>query len=123
MLVVSVLFDKEISATAKCIFATLAVSLRKGSRVASMGQRLIARKLGFDRGTVSKGLKELAQRGHVTVSQVGRKRPHYFMVSTRFEVEEAARGNTFVAGGAVPREHLQVPCGEAPIFRADKKTA
>lgn len=78
-----VLFDKELSAYARCVYAFLAGSVWEG-RTASVGQRRISRMLGISRGCVAAGIRELALRQHIEIVALGKKRTVYILTSVIF---------------------------------------
>lgn len=79
----SVLFDKDLSASARCIYAYLARSVFQGS-VARFGQRRIAKDLGFNRETVGTALHELQKRGHLSIVGEDKERRTYVLHSHIF---------------------------------------
>jgi hypothetical protein len=79
----SVLYDKELSTVARCVYAVLAGSAHQGS-TASLGHRRIAGRLGIHKETAGKAIAELASRGHVTVSGAGKFRRIYTLHSAVF---------------------------------------
>ena len=70
------LYDTNLSTTARCVYAMLAGSSRNGSAV-KLGQRRIGQKLGIHKETVGSALKELEAAGHVGISGEGQARRSY----------------------------------------------
>jgi hypothetical protein len=93
----SVLYDRELSASARCVYTLLSRWVFQGS-TAKMGTRKIASDLGFSRTTVDAALVELAERKHLTVHGEGKRRRMYHLTSNIFGrkqragVEEVALG-------------------------------
>lgn len=86
----TVIFDTELSASARCVFGALAMSdavAYQKSRVVSIGVRLLAKQLGFERKAVMRGVRELIARGHLNVSRNGARRATYTLMSPEFEVQ------------------------------------
>src|SRR5215467_11469990 len=69
----SVLFDKSLSPTAKNVYAVIAGSAYQGA-TAKIGQRRISAFLGLHQETVGLALKELSNRGHITIVGSGNAR-------------------------------------------------
>lgn len=79
----SVLYDHRLSFSARCIYSTLARHTKQGT-VARIGIRRIANLLGADKSTVSKGLAELENLGHIAIHGTGRDRRTYHLTSSLF---------------------------------------
>lgn len=69
----SVLYDSGLSLACRCVYAVLAGTVYQGT-VAKMGQRRISKLLGIHQETVALALRDLAARGHITVSGKGNDR-------------------------------------------------
>jgi hypothetical protein len=111
----SVLHDKSLTSTAKCIYADLAISVYQGS-VCKIGIRLIAKHLGFNKDTVMAGLKELAACDHITIRGVGKERRTYHLHSDIFGQKQRA-GVQEVAGGPSGGQRM-VSAPREPVDRA-----
>lgn len=59
--------DTELGHTAIRVYTFLSLGVGQGA-VTRVGQRLIAKKIGMDRGTVVAAIAELVSRGHITVA-------------------------------------------------------
>ena len=79
----SVLHDKRLSASSRCVYAELAGAVHQGN-TATIGQRRIASRLGFSKTTVNLSIRELAAHGHITVVAVGKQRHLYILNSNIF---------------------------------------
>ena len=97
---ISILHDKDLSAFSRCIYAELAMAVWQGT-VASIGQRLIANRLGFSKNTVTAGIRELEARGHITIKRSGKQRYFYHLESPVFGKKQRALDE-----GAVVAEEL-----------------
>ena len=91
----SVIYDVELSASARCVFAALALTERKG--IASIGQRRLAKSLGMARQTVADGLSELRERGHIKTISEGTRRAVYTLQSELFRSSVNAKASAFVS--------------------------
>ena len=100
----SVLFDHELSSDCKCVYAVLGGCTRQGT-IATIGERLIASKLGIHRQTVRKSLAKLAERKHITIRGVGRERRIYHLHSNAFGAKQRALD----AGESVKEELVSFP--------------
>jgi len=89
MLVESVLYDKDLSANAKCVFSVLTRHIFSGT-VAKIGQRRIGKLLAIHQETVGHALKELEERGHVVIIGSGKQRRMYHLTSRRFGIKQRA---------------------------------
>lgn len=89
MLVESVLYDKNLSANAKCVFSVLTRHIFSGT-VAKIGQRRIGKLLVIHQQTVGLALKELEERGHVVIIGSGKQRRMYHLTSKRFGMKQRA---------------------------------
>ena len=85
----SVLFDRSLSLACRCVYAVLAGAVHQGT-VAKMGQRRISKLLGIHQETVALALRELAERGHITVSGNGNYRRTYHLHSDVFGQKQRA---------------------------------
>lgn len=85
----SVLLDAELTPAARCVYTFIAGSVHQGT-TAKVGQRLIARKLGFHQETVALAIKELELRKHLTVFGTGKERRGYHLHSNVFGVKQRA---------------------------------
>ncbi len=101
----SVLYDVELSAVARLTYAVLAGAVHQGATV-KMGQRLIAKRLGFHQETIGLALLELKDRGHIEIRGDGRHRRLYVLHSDVFgqkqragvsEVRSTPRGSRLVS--------------------------
>lgn len=88
-LVKSVLYDKELSFSARCIYGVLADRVGDGTTV-RIGIRLIARLLGANKSTVVDAIEELVQRRHVIPRRTGKQRTMYHLTSLRFGMKQRA---------------------------------
>lgn len=79
----SVLLDCDLTPAARCVYAFLARHVFEG-KVARLGQRLIARKLGLNRETVESAIRQLAKRDHLVVVGDGKSRRMYVLSSDIF---------------------------------------
>jgi biotin operon repressor len=100
----SVLLDKRLTASARCVYAFLASTVFQGT-VASVGQRRIAGQLGISTTTVTQAIKELAAYGHVEVVSAGKQRYCYHMKSSIFGQKQAALD----AGESIVEELVSFP--------------
>lgn len=100
----SVLCDHDLSSDCKCVYAILAGCTRQGT-TATIGERLIASKLGIHRQTVRKSLAKLAERKHITIRGVGKERRIYHLHSNIFGVKQRALDT----GAAVKEEMVSFP--------------
>ena len=85
----SVLFDKELSLAARCVYAKIAGSVHQGT-TAKIGQRLIANSLGIHQETVTRALAELVDRKHITIHGNGKERRLYHLHSDIFGQKQKA---------------------------------
>ena len=85
----SVLFDGRLSLACRCVYAVLPGSVHQGT-VARMGQRRISRLLGIHQETVALALRDLAARGHITISGNGNHRRTYHLHSDVFGQKQRA---------------------------------
>ncbi len=79
----SVLFDKGLSITARCVYGVLARHAFQGT-TANIGQRRIANLLGVHLGTVNRSLHELEERQHIAIRGSGKGRRIYHLCSLVF---------------------------------------
>ena len=84
----SVLHDATISVYAKAVYAELSSCVFQGN-VASIGQRLIANRLGIAPGSANKAIAELVAAGHITASGIGKERKQYVLHSQLFARKQA----------------------------------
>ena len=98
----SVLLDKRLNASARCVYAYLAGTVHQGT-VATVGQRRIAGKLGFSKSTVNEAIKELASNEHIKVIACGAQRYRYHLTSEVFGQKQRAGVETLVSA---PRRRL-----------------
>lgn len=98
----SVLYDKELSFGARCVYAVLAGAVHQGT-TAKVGQRLIARKLGMHQETACLCLQELRDRGHITVVGEGKARRIYHLHSDVFGQKQRAGTEEIIS---YPRKRL-----------------
>lgn len=112
MLVDSVLFDRKLSASAKCVYAILAKNAWQGNSV-KIGQRLIASKLGFSKTTVNEAIFDLVDRKHVSMVGEGKARRIYMLTSNRFGHKQRSMN----AGGGVPEELVSGPRKRLAVAR------
>jgi len=83
----SVLHDGKLSVSARLIYAEMALWVFQGS-VTRVGQRRIAAQLGYHQETVSLGIQELVNRGHVKVLGKGKTRRSYILQSPVFSQKQ-----------------------------------
>lgn len=100
----SVLFDHELSSDCKCVYAVLAGCTRQGT-TATLGERLIAEKLGIHRQTVRKSLSRLAERNHITIRGSGKQGRVYHLHSSAFGYKQRALD----AGESIKEELVSYP--------------
>ena len=79
----SVLFDRSLSSSARCVYAVLARYAYQGTTV-RIGQRRIATLLGVHVETVNRAIRELESRGHIAIRGRGNSRIVYHLVSDVF---------------------------------------
>ena len=84
----SVARDLKLSPYARLVFVELCLWAARGNARVSRGQRAIAAATGFHQSTVRKGLLELAERGHLIISQRGRGRARYLLTSPVYRAKE-----------------------------------
>lgn len=103
----SVLFDPRLTASAKCVYAVLAGSVHQGT-VATMGARLIAKKLKASRTTVRAAVEELTKYEHIVPSGKGNERTRYHLNSDVFGQKQRDGEESVVVEGIVsgPRRRL-----------------
>jgi hypothetical protein len=85
----SVLHDGRLSFAARCVYGVLAGSVFQGT-VATIGQRLIAKKLHCHQETVSAALRDLEQFGHIVIIRNGKQRHWYHLTSNLFGQKQRA---------------------------------
>jgi hypothetical protein len=85
----SVLSDRALSATARCVYATLSRYTYQGTTV-SIGQRRIAGILGLHQETVGLGIRELEDRKHIVIKGKGKARRIYHLQSDVFGQKQRA---------------------------------
>ena len=86
-----VLADGKIGAAAVRVFGYLALNVSQGA-VARVGQRLMASRMGMDRGTVAAGIAELVSAGHITIAAAKRgSRQAYVLNSPVFSQKQGRR--------------------------------
>ena len=91
----SALYDRRLSLAGRCVYAVLARAVHQGT-VAKMGQRRISKLFGIHQETVALALRDLAARGHLTISGSGNRRRTYHLISFErigrcFRAERPAR--------------------------------
>ena len=79
----SVLHDLKLSVWARLVYTEIALHVWHG-RVTRVGQRLIAKNLGFHQETVLRAVRELAERGLLDVVGAGKARRSYVLHSPVF---------------------------------------
>jgi hypothetical protein len=79
----SVLFDADLSITAKCVYAVIARYVFQGN-TAKLGQRLIAQKVSASKNTVNGAIRELSGRGFIAITGEGKARRIYTLSSKVF---------------------------------------
>jgi len=99
-----VLYDKELSFSARCVYAALADRVGSGATT-SIGMRLLAKRLGASKTTVCDAVKELVDRGHVKVRPFGKQRAIYHLTSNRFGYKQRALD----AGESITEELISKP--------------
>lgn len=92
----AVLLDTELSASARCVFAYLARSVFQGATVI-VGQRKIAKHLGFARSTVVAAIAELVSQKHIKAKGDGQRRRLYILLSPVFS-QKQGKVNEVVSG-------------------------
>jgi hypothetical protein len=85
----SVLYDRQLSLASRCVYAVLAGAVHQGT-LAKMGQRRISKLLGIHQETVGFALRDLADRGHITISGGGNRRRGYHLNSDVFGQKQRA---------------------------------
>jgi hypothetical protein len=85
----SVLLDRGLSTTARCVYAVLARHVFQGTTV-NIGQRRIADLLGIHVGTVNRALHELELRTHICIRGRGNGRRIYHLRSAVFGQKQRA---------------------------------
>ena len=85
----SVLGDRALSPTARCIYATLSRYTYQGTTV-RIGQRRIAGILGLHQETVGLGIRELEDRKHIVIKEKGKARRIYHLQSSVFGQKQRA---------------------------------
>lgn len=75
--------DTSLSHSAVRVYAFIALNVKHGT-AARLGQRLIAKKTGMDRGTVATAITELVQRNHIVAAGTGARRKMYHLTSLVF---------------------------------------
>jgi hypothetical protein len=85
----SVLHDRALSPTARCIYATLSRYTYQGTTV-SIGQRRIAGILGLHQETIGVGIRELENRKHIVIKGKGKARRLYHLQSSVFGQKQRA---------------------------------
>ena len=85
----SVLFDKGLTVTARCVYGVLARHAFQGT-TANIGQRRIANLLGVHVGTVNRSLHELEERKHISIRGTGKGRRIYHLQSPVFGQKQRA---------------------------------
>jgi len=85
----SVLFDKGLSVTARCVYGVLARHAFQGM-TARIGQRRIAKLLGSHVGTVNRAIHELEARQHIAIRGGGKARRIYHLASSVFGQKQRA---------------------------------
>jgi len=79
----SVLHDKRLSTSARCVYAVLAGSCHHGNKV-TLGQRRIAGLLGIHQETVGVALEELKRVGHIKIDGERQSRRVYTLLHSAF---------------------------------------
>ena len=85
----SVLFDSELSSSARSVYGVLARYTYQGTTV-RIGQRRIARLLGIHQETVNNGLREFEGRKHIAIRGNGKARRFYHLYSPVFGQKQRA---------------------------------
>ena len=85
----SVLFDRELSVTARCVYGVLARYAFQGTAV-RIGQRRIAGLLGVHQETVNLALHELESSEHISIRGAGKNRRSYHLHSLVFGQKQRA---------------------------------
>jgi len=85
----TVLRDRALSPTARCIYAALSRYTYQGTTV-SIGQRRIAGILGLHQETVGLGIRELEDRKHIVIKGKGKARRIYHLQSSVFGQKQRA---------------------------------
>ena len=85
----SVLCDKGLSVTARCVYGVLARYAYQGTTV-KIGQRRIARLLGVHLETVNVAIHELDERRHIAIRGTGKARRIYHLTSSVFGQKQRA---------------------------------
>lgn len=107
----SVLECHELAASARCVYALMAMKLR-GGNVSKVGQRELSRRLGFARSTVEESIAQLLKLGKIETAcpRTSRDQASYRLLSNVF----VARDNEPQASGAraKPKSYPCVNCGK-----------
>ena len=99
----SVLFDKDLSITARCVYSVLARRAFQGA-TANIGQRRIAHLLGIHLGTVNRSLHELKERQHIDIRGNGKGRRIYHLRSMVFgQTQRAGIEEVIISPSRTPR--------------------
>jgi len=98
----TVLHDVELSIGAKLVYAEIALHVWQGS-AAWVGQRRLAKQLGFHQETVLLAIRELAARGHLKVSGEGKARRTYVLLSPVFSQKQGQETVIVSAPGGARR--------------------
>jgi DNA-binding MarR family transcriptional regulator len=85
----SVLYDRKLSMTARCVYGVLARYAYQGTTV-RIGQRRIANLLGCHVATINRAIHELEERQHITIRGKGRDRRSYHLRSPIFGQKQRA---------------------------------
>ena len=85
----SVLYDRELSMTARCVCAVPAGAAHQGT-LAKMGQRRISKLLGVHQETVGRALQELSEQEHISIRGKGNCRRAYHLHSDVFGQKQRA---------------------------------
>jgi DNA-binding transcriptional regulator PaaX len=85
----SVLHDHNLTFSARCVYAELALHVYQGT-TARIGERRLAKLLGASRNTVADGLAELAKAGHIVIAGSGKDRRTYHLTSKVFGRKQRA---------------------------------
>jgi CRP-like cAMP-binding protein len=85
----SVLFDRELSLTARCVYGVLARYAFQGTAV-RIGQRRIANLLGLHQETVNLALHQLETSDHISIRGNGKDRRSYHLHSSVFGQKQRA---------------------------------
>jgi len=99
----SVLFDTDLSITARCVYGVLARHAFQGT-TARIGQRRIANLLGVHVGTVNRSLHELEGHEHISIRGSGKGRRIYHLHSLVFGQKQRAGIEEVISSpGRTPR--------------------